>query len=256
MSSKKRGILLLILLLSLVFIINYSFVDSKIEKFFNEDKYGVVERVIDGDTLVINSTSFRLLGINSPEKKEKYYLGAKEFLERLTLNKTVKIKSYEKDKYGRILAYFFIEGKNVNLELVKQGLANFYFPSGKDQYYKQFKETWENCEVNLCEESKEVCSSCIILDEFDYKHQRIVFENKCSFDCNLNNWEIKDEGRKKFIFRNFILKGLSKVEILVGQGINSEKKLFWQGENYVWTSSGDTLFLRDSKNGLVFWQSY
>ena len=30
------------------------------------------------------------------------------------------------DKYGRILAAFFVNGKNVNLEMIKAGLAEVY----------------------------------------------------------------------------------------------------------------------------------
>ena len=82
------------------------------------------------------------------------------------------------------------------------------------------------------------------------------FENKCDFDCNLKDWTIKDEGRKKFNFGEFILEGNGKVKIKVGEGINQKDILFWRGESYVWTSTGDTLFLRDNKGRLVLWKNY
>ena len=72
--------LILILLVVLIIGINYPLIDSLLIKTFEDYEKGVVERVIDGDTIVIEGESIRLLGINSPEKGEKYYLEAKEFL--------------------------------------------------------------------------------------------------------------------------------------------------------------------------------
>jgi len=69
--SRRNLYILLIFLIFILFIINYSFLDKKIEEFLIEGKEAIIERVIDGDTIVIeNKTSVRLLGINSPEKGE------------------------------------------------------------------------------------------------------------------------------------------------------------------------------------------
>ncbi|MBS3077874.1 lamin tail domain-containing protein, partial [Candidatus Pacearchaeota archaeon] len=142
---------------------------------------------------------------------------------------------------------------------VDAGLANFYFPSGKDVYYDDFKSSWESCiekNVNLCEKSKNKCGECVVLKNLDYKNDEIVLENICNFDCNLENWEIKDEGRKKFIFPKFSLNKKSDVKIIVGNQTNSEDVLYWRDESYVLTKTGDTLFLRDKEKKLVLWKSY
>ena len=36
------------------------------------------------------------------------------------------VKSYGTDRYGRTLGVVFVDGKNVNLEMVKSGLAEVY----------------------------------------------------------------------------------------------------------------------------------
>jgi len=258
--NKKRKISLLIFLILILIVVNYNFLDSVLINFFDNSETFFVERVIDGDTFVINKTSVRMLGINTPERGEKYYAEAKEFLSKKVLNKSVKLE-FGKEKYDlykRILAYTFTD-ENVNLEIVKNGFANFYFPSGKDKYYSEFYTAWENCvkkNINLCEKSTDKCADCIFLEQFDVASQKIIFENTCGFDCNLNNWWIKDEGRKKFIFDNFILKKNSYVEIVVGNFTNTPQKLFWKNEKYVWTETGDTLFLRDSSGKLVLWKNY
>ncbi len=260
--NKKDQILLLAILVISLIAINYNFLDEKFADFLEDSETGIVGRVIDGDTIVLESGEhLRLLGINTPERNEKYYSEAKGFLEKEVLNKTVKIVfgKEKKDLYNRTLGYIFVDGKNVNLGLVENGLGNFYFPSGKDQYYSKFKKAWNNCienNKNLCEKSKNVCANCIQLRELSHKNQKAVFYNECSFECKITNWEIKDEGRKKFTFPEFNLKDNSEVRVVVGDGENQENNLFWKNEDYVWTDSGDTLFLRDDKGKLVLWKNY
>ena len=257
-----KQIYLIILLVIILFTINYSFLDSLLINFLEDKETAFVGRVIDGDTIKIeNGTSLRMLGINTPEKGEKYYNEAKEFLKKSVSNKTIELE-FGKDKYDRykrILAYIFIRRENINLELVKNGFANFYFPSGKDIHYNEFKKAWEECittNKNLCEKSHDKCAICIELKEFDYRNDRVVFYNRCSFDCDLTGWKIKDEGRKNFIFDKFILDSNNNVEIKVGDNKNTKTTLYWTGEKYIWTNSGDTLFLRDKNNKLVLWESY
>ena len=259
--EKRKEIIILVFLIFLFFTINYSFLDKGIENFLSDFKIVKIDRVIDGDTVKFEEDSIRLLGINSPEKNEKYYSEAKEFLEEMSLNKTVRLEfGKEKyDRYKRILAYIFINGENANLKLVEEGLANFYFPSGKDSHYNEFKEAWENCiekNKNLCERSENICSECIELKEFNYNNQELIFYNKCDFNCELTKWNIKDEGRKNFFFHEFVLESKEQVKITLGEESNTKKNLFWKNEEYVWTSTGDTLFLRDDEGKLVLWETY
>lgn len=259
--GKRKDVYLLVILIAVLFIIDYSWLDSQLIKFLGEVEHGIVNRVIDGDTVEINGSSVRLLGINSPERGEQYYAEAKEFMEKETLNKSVGIKygRDKKDKYGRTLAYLYKDGENINLRLVEEGLANYYFPSEKARHYPDFAEAWQRClkkNINLCEKSREVCAKCIKLKHFNHQEQEVVFKNQCSFNCDLTGWRIKDEGRKKFIFPDFILNAGKEIKIVVGGGKDTPQTLFWIGKNYVWTDTGDTLFLRDSAGRLVFWESY
>ena len=75
----------------------------------------------------------RLVGIDAPEVSHKksepsqpYGQAATKHLAGLVLNKTVEIKEYGQDRYGRTLAVVFLGGKNVNLEMVKAGYAEVY----------------------------------------------------------------------------------------------------------------------------------
>lgn len=256
--NKKRGIILIIVSVVFLIALNYHFLNSAVENFFEESQTTIVERIIDGDTIVVrNDTHVRMLGINTPEKGERFYKEAKENLEKLILNKTVKLEFGDDkvDKYGRTLAFVFLEGKNVNVEQVKEGFANVYILEDK-KYETELDNAWNNCikeNKNLCEKSKDKCADCVELEKWNFEKQVISFYNKCDFDCSLEGWTIKDEGRKKFVFSEFDLAKNKNVEIVVGEGTNNENKLFWKNEEYVWTATGDTFFLRDKEGKLVLW---
>ena len=96
-----------------------------------------VVRVTDGDTIkVVNNgkaSTIRLVGIDAPEtSKGKNQPGqpfsrkSTKHLANLVLKKFAEVKSYGTDRYGRILGVVFIDGKNLNLEMVKAGLAEVY----------------------------------------------------------------------------------------------------------------------------------
>src|SRR3989344_6573409 len=137
----------LTLLIFLLIVINYSWLDKKLEGWIISEDYVAITRVVDGDTVVAGNETIRLLGINTPERGETYYSEAKSFLESLVLNETVRLEygKDRKDLYGRTLAYIYLGSLNVNSEIVKEGYANYYFPSGKDWNYEIFVDSWNEC---------------------------------------------------------------------------------------------------------------
>jgi micrococcal nuclease len=91
-----------------------------------------VVAVIDGDTIVISGgEKVRYLGINTPEThrpdKLPEYCGeaAFEANRRLVAGKTVRLEFDQRlrDKYGRLLAYVYVDNLFVNAELIRQGYA-------------------------------------------------------------------------------------------------------------------------------------
>ncbi len=89
-------------------------------------KSGKVERVVDGDTIVLeNGSIVRYVGITSPESNQPFDKESTEFNRNLVEGKQVSLEydHYKADKFGRILAYVIIDGKNVSMELTKSGMA-------------------------------------------------------------------------------------------------------------------------------------
>jgi len=111
-------------------------------------QYQVI-RVVDGDTIVIRYNGkyekVRLLCVNTPEsvhpdKKQNIPMGkvASKYTQKKLTGKYVKLEFEIKKlrgNYGRLLAYVFVDGKNLNLDLVRQGLSPYYTKYGKSEKY-------------------------------------------------------------------------------------------------------------------------
>ena len=87
--------------------------------------------ITDGDTISTLcgglETKIRLAGIDSPEERQPYGKRAKSFTADLAYGQYVAIVEKDKDRYGRIVADVILpDGRNLNQELVRTGLAWWY----------------------------------------------------------------------------------------------------------------------------------
>lgn len=108
--------------------------------FSQERQKAYVVRVIDGDTLELQGgQQVRLLGIDAPESFESCYAEAKQRLAELVEGKWVELERDQMgmDSHGRWLRWVFADGKNVNLQLVKEGLAKVYAAMDSLKYSEQ-----------------------------------------------------------------------------------------------------------------------
>jgi len=135
MRSKSHIIFLLSLTSVLLVVASFTFLHGYTVK---------VSRVIDGDTIELtNGETIRYIGIDTPETKhpfkpvQAFGKEASDCNTKLVEGKTVRIETdvQEKDKYGRTLAYVWVDTIFVNAELVKQGYAQVstYPPNVKYQ---------------------------------------------------------------------------------------------------------------------------
>lgn len=91
---------------------------------------GMVVRVVDGDTLKImyklEPVGVRLKGINCPDLEQPFREEAKRFTTELVYQKVVSVRGRKSDGRGHFLAEVILsDGRNLNRELVKAGLARW-----------------------------------------------------------------------------------------------------------------------------------
>jgi len=101
------------------------------------DFFGSVISVYDGDTLTVlhdgKKEVIRLNGIDCPEKNQAYGNNARRFTADRVLNAVVTVETKEVDRDGRTIADVILaDGTNLNRELIKQGLAWWFFKYSHD----------------------------------------------------------------------------------------------------------------------------
>ncbi len=91
-----------------------------------------VTQVIDGDTIRVEKLGkLRYIGVDSPELrhprkgKEAFGEEAYQFNRKLVFNRVIRIQTdvQERDRYGRLLVYVYLDKIFVNAYLVKMGYA-------------------------------------------------------------------------------------------------------------------------------------
>ena len=138
-----------------------------------------VSKVVDGDTIVVESMSrdsqqktiIRLIGMNTPEtvdprrKVECFGKEASDKAKEILLGKTVRLEYDDTqdtlDKYGRRLAYVFVQDESsvakqvsntdseifFNAYMIEQGYAYEYTYSKPYKYQKDFKDAQKRAEA-------------------------------------------------------------------------------------------------------------
>ena len=98
---------------------------------YAEDFTGKVVAISDGDTIRVMhngvSERIRLWGIDCPEMKQPFGTRAKQFTGDLAFGQVVTVEVRDIDRYKRTVAEIILpDGRNLNQELVRAGLAWWY----------------------------------------------------------------------------------------------------------------------------------
>lgn len=101
-----------------------------------------VVAVLDGDTVLVQRGSrnrqpvkVRLASIDAPEKEQAFGMASKQSLSELALKKQVRVSVQATDDYGRLVAHLVADGRSVNEEQVRRGMAWEYSRSRGNQHY-------------------------------------------------------------------------------------------------------------------------
>ena len=91
---------------------------------------GKVISIHDGDTITVlqdkRQIKVRLFGIDAPELKQPYGKKSKQFLANLIAGEIVEVEESGKDRYKRAIGTIYLNGADINAQMVANGYAWAY----------------------------------------------------------------------------------------------------------------------------------
>ncbi len=172
---------------------------AEIKDYEKEYEYALVEKVIDGDTIVLDdSRVLRYIGIDTPELRDRmgrvecFALQAKKANEKLVAGKQVRLEKdvSETDKYGRILRYVYVDDIFVNEYLVKEGYARAVsFPPDI-----KYQDILREAERYARENNKGLWNpeACVGKVKGSFGKRAILSGKNCKYPCNGPDKDCKD----------------------------------------------------------------
>lgn len=226
-----------------------SFVFSALSESEIQIEPAVIARAIDGDTIELaDGRKARLININAPETGEFTSQEAVLFLKQFE-SKPVNIGIVGVDHYGRLLIKVYYAEIYLNLKLVEEGFTHPYLV--RDNELKEFvdarKEARQN-EKGIWQKSN--YSGCLEV-KIKKKEEKLLIEDNCGLD--FKGWTIKDEGWRSFQFQNSFS---SDSFIFNSQNGSNPDELYWERDTAVWNTEKNSLFIRDDKGFLAYYDSY
>ena len=219
----------------------------------------------DGDTVVVEidnvEVDVRLLGINAPETDECHHREAREHLAELVDEQIVEVDQRGIDQFGRLLAYLWVNGAEVNLGLVEAGLAIATTPNGDDgAHLVTAEETAFDAGLGLW--SPSACGGTGVLpsividvdgsqfdapgpDESALGLEWVVFRSETSVD--VSGWTVRDESS----LHRCRLGEADRVTSQVPLQIGSNDSCWDPGGSPVWNNGGDLVLLLDTHGRVV-----
>lgn len=115
---------------------------------------GKVVSVADGDTFTVlwnqNQIRVRLEGIDCPEKGQPFGNNARQIVSGLVFGKVVKVEEQSKDRYKRSIARVYLpDGRLVNAEMLRQGMAWHYKKYSSDAEYARLEQQARRAGIGL-----------------------------------------------------------------------------------------------------------
>ncbi len=244
--------------------------DSGLTTAPSEEQSVPLTRVVDGDTIEVlihgNQERVRLLGMNTPEKDECRADLATARLTELLGDGPVRLVSGPTDRgdKGRLLRFVInSDGINVDIQLVREGLATIYsdgFPTSMDDELFTATDSAKADGVGIWSDSGcgAASQSAVHILEINYdspgddryslNEETLLLENPGSSDSDLTGWTLRDESSThRFRFPDgFVLRAGATVTIHSGQGQPTITDLYWgMTDSAIWNNGGDTATLQD-----------
>jgi micrococcal nuclease len=223
-----------------------------------------IASVVDGDTVELtNGRRLRYIGINTPEQDQPYYKEATALNRQLVAGKNVQLEVDVEtfDQYGRTLAYVWVNGLMVNLEIVKQGYANAFTVPPNVRYENLFRQAereareagrglWAGSDVTL--KIVQIQADAPGNDSENPNGEWIEIANQGLAPVQMQGFTLKDEANHIYTFGDFTVAPGAAFRLYSGQGENNSNALYWGLVNEsIWNNNGDAAYLRDAQGALI-----
>ncbi len=228
-----------------------------------------VVRIVDGDTFIVGAeaTTVRLIGVNAPEHDECYGPEATAGLADLIGGSTVRLTTdvEQTDRYGRLLAYVYVDGVFVNEALVEQGdaIARPYPPNvalqpvletAMEQARREHRGLWDVCASAAAGsvEIVEIEADPPGPDEQRLDEETITLANRSDRPIDLTGWTVRDGSSvHRFVFDSTVLAPKATLRIRSGCGPDRPEDLAWCAGGPVWDNQGDIAIILDAAGHIV-----
>lgn len=235
----------------------------------------VIDSVLDGDSIRVEldgaAVEVRLLGINAPERGECWADEARTALDETLSDAVVAIVGSEQDQYGRLLAYVYADGANVNREMIAAGdaiaMATDHdelpdFLAAEEEAVSLERGLWS---PTVCGSSGEWSGVRIWAiepdaagrDDRNPNGEFVAITNEGP-PIDIGGWTLRDESSvHRYPFpAGFAIDTGEIITVRSGCGDDARPDLYWCADPTVWTNSGDTVLLLDAAGAVVDRERY
>jgi len=263
-----------------------------------------VVEVVDGDTLKVEFPdgrveNVRLLGVDTPEvhtgvspdefdgvpetEDGRTWLRdwghrASEWMRQRVADAEVRIETDpETDRrgsYGRLLVYVYVDGENVNEELLSQGYARMYDSEfTKRDRFAELEATARSQDAGLWgytdgaggaggvspDDGGAVGDSGLAVatvhedadgpDGDNLNDEYVVFENRGNRTIDLSGYTVRDDANHALAVPDGVtLRPGEQLTVFTGTGENTDDSLYWGESAPVWNNDGDVVYV-ETPNG-------
>ncbi|MDX1468185.1 MAG: lamin tail domain-containing protein [Acidimicrobiia bacterium] len=218
-------------------------------------------RVLDGDTIVVatgeGEIDVRLAGINAPEGDECSGDEATDELKGAVEDRAVRLEVLGTDQFERTLAFVSESGRNINLEMVRLGLAIVTTPSSAE--FLEAERDAATAKLGLWAPGS--CSSGplpqIVIsdatvdppgrDEENLGAETVTLHNPSGVKVNIGGWVLRDESSR----HRFTFQGGSILDAGASITVTSADRGWDPGDSPVWNNDGDIVMLLDRHGRVV-----
>jgi micrococcal nuclease len=237
---------------------------------------GRVTSVSDGDSFAADidgsEEEVRLLGINAPEGNECYGHHARDTLtSMLAGNDLVLVRGSpeDRDDFGRLLRYAWVDGASVNEAMLAHGEAiALQSEHDLDDEFLAIAESAAAAGLGLW--GREVCGPSepqdiqiariahdpAGRDEEALNEEYVEIGHEGDDRVDLTGWVLRDESSSnRYVFDHALRPG-GRLIVHSGCGTDSAEDVYWCAAQPIWSNGGDTAILQDEHGNVVSRRAY